>query len=397
MLRTRRRRPRTALSAGLLVLLTTLTALALPAPLAAAQAQRVESWGDNGAGQLGDGTNTDRHTPVTLAGLTAASVTGLAAGRSHGLALLSNGTVKAWGNNFFGQLGDGTTTNHPTPGGVRELSGVTAVAAGCGHSLALLDDGTVRAWGSNSVGQLGNGTTGGTSTTPIPVSGLSNVTAVATSCDHSLALLANGTVRAWGDNAFGQLGNGTTGGISNIPVPVSGLGGVRDIAAGFDHSLARLANGTVRAWGNNSNGELGNGTTGGISNVPIPVSGLSGVRDVAAGGGFSLARLANGTVRAWGNNSNGELGNGTTVSESNVPVPVSGLGGVRDIAAGSSHSLARLANGTVHAWGSNFSGQLGNGSTADSNLPVPVRTGIGYVRYIAASVTPFTASTSLAA
>ncbi|MFB7369465.1 RCC1 domain-containing protein [Streptomyces sp. NPDC056222] len=395
MLRTRRRRPRSVPSAGLLVLLTTLAAFALPAPMAAAQAQRVESWGDNGVGQLGDGTDTDRHTPVTVSGLTAAGVTGLAAGRIHGLALLSNGTVKAWGHNFFGQLGDGTTTNHPTPGGVRELSGVTAVAAGCGHSLALLSDGTVRAWGDNALGQLGIGVTGGTSTTPVPVSGLSKVTAVATSCDHSLALLSDGTVRAWGGNSTGQLGNGTTTD-SNVPVPVSGLGGVRDIAAGFNHSLARLANGTVRAWGGNSTGQLGNGTTA-DSNVPVPVSGLGGVRDVAAGGFFSLARLANGTVRAWGNNSNGELGNGSAVGESPVPVPVSGLGGVRDIAAGSSHSLARLANGTVRAWGGNSTGQLGNGTTDDSNVPVPVRTGIGYVRYIAAAVTPFTTSTSLAA
>ncbi|QIP86697.1 hypothetical protein GLX30_24765 [Streptomyces sp. Tu 2975] len=317
--------------------------MALPAPMAAAQAQRVESWGANGSGQLGDGT----------------------------------------------------MTNHPTPGGVRELSGVTAVVAGCSHSLALLSNGTVRAWGNNSDGQLGIGTTGGTSTTPVPVSGLSNVTAVATSCDHNLALLADGTVRAWGDNDSGHLGNGTTAD-SNVPVPVSGLGGVRDISAGFNHSLARLANGTVRAWGDNSSGQLGNGTTT-DSNVPVPVSGLGGVRDVAAGGFFSLARLANGTVRAWGNNSNGELGNGSTVSESLVPVSVSGLGGVRDVAAGSSHSLARLANGTVRAWGSNFSGQLGNGSTVDSNVPVPVRTGIGYVRYIAAAVGPFTSSTSLAA
>ncbi|WOX26364.1 hypothetical protein [Streptomyces solicathayae] len=413
LLQTRRHRPRTALSTGLLVLLTTLAAL--PAPPAAAQAQRVESWGSNHSGQLGDGTTDDRHTPVTAAGLTAANVTGLAAGGAHGLALLSNGTVKAWGGNSFGELGDGTTsgvptTDHRTPGTVRELSGVTAVAAGCSHSLALLSNGTVKAWGNNFSGQLGDGTTLDISnSTPVtvidpnnPSAPLSGVTAIAAGCDHSLALLSNGTVRAWGANGSGQLGNGTTGADSGTPVtvidpnnPSAPLTRVRAIDAGWDHSLALLSNATVKAWGDNEFGQLGNGTTGADSGTPVtvidpnsPGAPLSGIRDIDAGGDYSLALLSDRTVKAWGTNGNGQLGNGSDSGPPNgTPNTVLNLTGVRDISAGDVHSLARLSDGTLRAWGDNEFGQLGVGSTTDNGTPLPVRTGIGTITHIAAGGT----------
>ncbi|MFD7322897.1 RCC1 domain-containing protein [Streptomyces sp. NPDC059875] len=351
LLQTRRRRPRTALSTGLLVL-TALAAWALPAaPPAAAQVQRVESWGYNGFGQLGDGTTDNRHTPVTVAGLTAANTTGLAAS-THGLAVLSNGTVKAWGANDYGQLGDGTTSDlsdpdHLTPGTVPELSGVTAVATGCLHSLALLSNGTVKAWGNNFSGQLGDGTTGSISTTPVtvidpsnPSVPLSGVTAIAAGCDHSLALLSNGTVKAWGDNSAGQLGNGSTGGTSGTPVTVVNLTGVRDIDAGDSHSLALLSNQTVRAWGDNSDGQLGNGSTGGTSGTPVTVVNLIRVRGISAGRSHSLARLSDDTLRAWGGNDQGQLGNASTTG-SDTPITVrTGIGTISLIVAGSFHSMA---------------------------------------------------------
>ncbi|MGW1766460.1 RCC1 domain-containing protein [Streptomyces sp. NPDC002073] len=391
------------------MLLTALAAWALPAaPPAAAQVQRVESWGANGFGQLGDGTTYARHTPVTVAGLTVANATSLVAGGAHGLAVLSNGTVKAWGANNSGQLGDGTTStletpDHLTPGTVRELSGVTAVAAGCTHSLALLSNGTVKAWGNNFSGQLGNGTTGSISnSTPVtvidpsnPSAPLSGVTAIAAGCDHSLALLSNGTVRAWGLNDLGQLGNGSTSGMSGTPVtviapgnPSAPLSGVRELDGGNSHSLALLSNGTVRAWGSNSVGQLGNGSTGGASGTPVTVTNVTGVRDIAAGANHSLALLSSlilpSTVRAWGSNSVGQLGNGSTGGASGTPVTVTNLTGVRDIAAGGNHSLAYLSAGTLRSWGGNNAGQLGNGSTTNSGTPVTVRTGIGTITHIAA-------------
>ncbi|MER6348181.1 RCC1 domain-containing protein [Streptomyces sp. NPDC001595] len=395
LLRTGRRGPRTALSTGVVVLLTALAVWALPAAPAAAQAQRVESWGHNGYGQLGDGTTHERHTPVTVAGLTAAGVTHLASGGGHGLAALANGTVKAWGANDYGQVGDGTTSDlsdpdHLTPGTVRDLSGVTAVAAGCLHSVALLANGTVRAWGNNYSGQL-DGTTGGLSTTPVtvvdpgnPGAPLRRVIAIAAGCDHTLALLSDGTVRAWGDNSSGQLGTGTIGGSTGTPVAVVGLTGVRDIDAGLAHSLALRGTGTVRAWGDNSDGQLGNGSIGGETGTPGLVVGLTGVRDVDAGYSHSLALRTDGTVRAWGDNSDGQLGNGSVGGASGTPAPVVGLTGVRQIAAGDLHNLARLSDGTLRAWGHNSDGRLGDGSTTDSGTPVLVRTGIAGVTRLAA-------------
>ncbi len=297
----------------------------------------------------------------------------------------AQGTVWAWGVNFFGELGNGTfTTTYPygigTPAQVSELSGVTAIAGGGSHSLALKGDGTVWAWGYNAFGQLGNGTNAD-SNTPVEVSGLSGVTAIAAGAEHSLALKSDGTVWAWGR---GQSGNATFTD-SNTPVEVSGLSGVTAIAGGEFHSLALKGDGTVWAWGGNGRGQLGNGTNT-DSNTPVEVTGLSSVTAVAGGGRLSgisvgdfsssLALKSDGTVWAWGANFYGELGNGTNTN-SNTPVKVSGLSGVTAIDAGVFHSLALKSDGTVWAWGANFFGQLGNGTSTDSNTPVEVSGLIG--------------------
>ena len=240
------------------------------------------------------------------------------------------GTVRAWGDNQFGGLGNATTTSSSTPVPVSGLTGVTAIAGGDESGYALLSDGTVRAWGYNSYGQLGNGTTTNSST-PVPVSGLTGVTAIAGGFSSGYALLSDGTVRAWGHNGFGQLGNATTTD-SSTPVPVSGLTGVTAIAGNNVTAYALLSDGTVRAWGDNSNGQLGNGTTAN-SSTPVPVSGLRGVTAISGGAGSGYALLSAGTVQAWGYNGSGQLGNGTT-TDSSTPAPVSGLTGVTAIAGG---------------------------------------------------------------
>jgi alpha-tubulin suppressor-like RCC1 family protein len=309
-----------------------------------------------------------------------------------------------WGQNLWGRLGDGVGTVHEhetfvtrpvtvcavgtvgsCPNGPY-LSEVSAVSAGGGHSLALLSDGSVVAWGENLKGQLGDGTHTGPSVckligheseqsvacspTPVVVSGLSGVTAVAAGGSHSLALLSNGTVVAWGDNSSGQLGDGTTNN-SDVPVAVSGLSGVTAISAAGAHSSALLSNGTVEAWGENKFGQLGDGTTNN-SDVPVAVSGLTEVTAIADGAVHSLALLGDGTVKAWGDNGTGELGTGNTES-SDVPVAVSGLSEVTAIAAGYIDSSAVLGNGTAMAWGNNDSGQLGDGSySSHPNSDVPM-------------------------
>jgi alpha-tubulin suppressor-like RCC1 family protein len=316
---------------------------------------------------------------MMVIGLCLASALGVGAIGAASASAASVG-AEAWGANGSGQLGTGTTVSSDQAAAVGELSEVTAVSGGGAHSLALLANGTVVAWGSNTHGELGNGTTTN-SDVPVAVSGLSGVTAIAAGGSHSLALLSNGTVMAWGYNANGQLGNGTIVG-SDVPVAVSGLSGVTAISAGAAHSLALLSNGTMMAWGANLGGQLGNGTTNNGEVTPVAVTGLSGVTAISAGANHSLALISGGTVMSWGANSQGQLGNGTTTN-SDVPVAVSGLTGVTAISGGDLHTLALLSSGSMMAWGSNGRGQLGNNSTTSSSVPVAV-TGLTEVSAIAA-------------
>ncbi len=195
----------------------------------------------------------------------------ISGGGYHSLALCSDSTVRAWGDNGIGQLGNGTFTTSNVPVQVSVLSGITAIAAGAGHSLALKNDGTVRAWGSNSFGQLGNGTNTD-SNVPVQVSAISGITAITGGGWHSLALKNDGTVWAWGFNLDGELGNGANTN-SNFPVQVSAVTSITVIAGGEYHSLALRNDGTVWTWGYNWAGQLGNGTNT-DSNVPVQVIGL---------------------------------------------------------------------------------------------------------------------------
>jgi alpha-tubulin suppressor-like RCC1 family protein len=335
--------------------------LGMAAPASAASHGAL-AWGFNEAGELGNGSTTQSNVPVPVSGLSS-GVSAVSGGFFHSLAVLSNGTVMAWGMNHDGQLGNGNTTQSNVPVTVSGLSGATAASAGGSHSLARLSNGTVMGWGANGSGQLGNGSTT-SSNVPVAVSGLSKVTAISAGEGHSLARLSSGAVMAWGFNYAGQLGNGGTT-TSDVPVAVGGLGGATGVAAGFQHSLALLSNGTVAAWGDNEDGQLGDGTSSGpeqcgtvqtpCSQTPVAVSGLSGVSVVSAGAYHSLALLSTGTVMAWGDNNDGQLGDGTTTNRS-APVAVVGLSGVTAIAAGGNHSIALLSNG----------------STTNSSVPLPV-------------------------
>jgi alpha-tubulin suppressor-like RCC1 family protein len=338
------------------------------------------AWGGNGNGQIGNGKEGgSAGTPSEVSGLS--HVIALSGGTYHSLGLLSNGIAMAWGNDEFGQLGTtATPSNVPQP--VSGLRGVSGISAGVFHSLAVLSNGKVMAWGLNDHGELGDGTSAGPehcaaaqpcAKVPMEVSGLGGVIAVAAGFDHSLALLANGTVMAWGNDLSGQLGN--LSGQSNVPVEVKGLSGVIAIAAGTEFSLALLKDGTIEAWGYNGNGQLGDGKTE-QSATPVAVSGLSAVTAISAEGDHSLALLGNGTVQAWGGNFFGQLGDGTT-EDKHVPTPVSGLSGASGIAAGGRHSLAVLGNGTVQAWGSDELEQLGDGMTKNNPLPKAVAGVVG--------------------
>jgi alpha-tubulin suppressor-like RCC1 family protein len=210
---------------------------------------------------------------------------------------------------------------------------------------------------------------------PVQVTGLTSVTAIAAGGGTAYALRSDGTVWAWGDNGVGELGmdddpyHGVLG--SNVPLQVVQLTGVVAIAAGGLNGYALLPDGTVRSWGFNIVGQLGNGQSVNDARVPVAVSGLTGVTAIAAGGSSAYAVLADGHVRAWGSGEFGELGNGALKNKA-TPVQVSGLIGVTAIVGGLASAYALRSDGYVWAWGYNISGQLGNGDTTTSDSPIEV-------------------------
>ncbi|MEX2236217.1 MAG: hypothetical protein WEB00_01590 [Dehalococcoidia bacterium] len=339
------------------------------------------SWGEDSNGQLGNGSpSSNQDAPRAVSGLT--NVVELAAGALHSLALLNDGTVMSWGRDNEGQLGNGApAASQAAPVAVSGLSGVEAIAGGGFHSLALLDDGTVMSWGRDNEGQLGNGPPAASQPAPVAVSHLGGVEAIAAGSSHSLALLSDGRVMSWGDDSHGQLGNDEDTRDQAVPRVVSRLSGVEAIAAGAWHSLALLNDGRVMSWGDDFYGQLGTDATTGEQPVPVEVSGLSGVEAIAAGPFHSLALLNDGTVMSWGRDISGQLGNGAPFANQDAPVEVSGLSGVEAIAAGFGHSLALLNDGTVRAWGDDVSGQLGNGATTGEQ-PAPVE--VSGLRVVAA-------------
>lgn len=337
-------------------------------------------WGGNDYGQLGIGTTTGISAPVTVSGL-GSGVASIAAGWYHTCALTTGGGVKCWGDNEYGQLGNGTTHDFSTPVNVSGLtSGVSAIAADGYYTCAILSTGGVKCWGKNSTGQLGNGTTDNSSI-PVNVYDLNNgVAAISSSASHTCARLGAGGIKCWGNNEQGQLGVGTWYWYSTIPVDVSVLiNGVADISAGGGHTRVVLNTGAAKCWGSNEFGQLGNGTTS-SSYTPVDVVGLSsGVSAIAANGYYTCALLNTGAAKCWGYNTSGQLGDGTT-TDSSIPVDVSGLSsGVMAITAGGGHTCALTTGGGVKCWGDNEYGQLGNGTTSDSSIPVRVN-GIGIIR-----------------
>jgi alpha-tubulin suppressor-like RCC1 family protein len=372
----------------------------------------VECWGDNADGQLGDGTSRGPQscngdpcssTPVAVHAIVGA--TAIAAGGSNSCALLSDASIDCWGENLDGQLGAGSSRGPQSCGGypcsstplaVRGISNATAIAAGADQICALLSTGAVECWGDNADGQLGDGSSVGPqscngdpcSSAPVVVHGIANATAIAAGGADSCALLAGGRVDCWGENDFGQLGDGSSRGpqtcngdpCATTPVAVEGVSGATAIAAGNNHVCALLAGGGVDCWGYNFAAELGIGTSSGVewctggewcSTKPLAVLGMAGATSIVAGGDHTCV-LVSGAVKCWGYNSYGQLGDGTSagpqvcywqlVQCAKTPIAVHAIANATGVAAGGEHSCALAGAGSVSCWGANWFGDLGDGA-----------------------------------
>lgn len=367
---------------ALLLMLAALLVAALPAA-AATTPSLIAAWGANESGQLGDGGTDDQLTPEPLSSIW--SVVALADGGFHSLALRADGTVSAWGVDDHGQLGD-TAGDRAVPRAVPALDDVSAIAAGNVFSLALRSDGSVWSWGDDTLGQLGRGTLGdGVNATPAATA-IGDATSIAAGYEFALAVRRDGTVLAWGDNTYGQLGRGL--GVTaadESPTAIPGLSNVAAVAAAGWTGYALLRDGSVRAWGYGGYGELGDGLVhDGTANpdsidAPVTVAGvggsgtLGGVASLAGGTDHVLALRGDGSVVGWGINLDGEIGtdDGGTVDQYQAPAVTSGLSDVAEIAA-TSTSYARKSDGSVWAWGPSWRGQLGSGGLTELHVPTQV-------------------------
>lgn len=347
---------------------------------------KLYAWGQNIWGQLGDSTTSDRNAPVVVSnGAATTAWTKIAVGDQFaiglragtGTAAASGGTLWAWGQNDNGQLGLGDQVKRSVPTQIGTITTWVNVWAGKSHVVALKADGTLWAWGRNNEGQLGDLTLLGRSS-PVKVGG-SDKTNVATynaasaGGTHTIAIQKDGSLWTWGDNTSGQLGNTA---VSSTPVPTPAKIGsltYNSVSAGASHSMAIDTTGKLWAWGSNSSGQLGNnaGSAGGTLNVPTQITADSDWTIVSAGGAHTLAIRTNGTLWAWGANTDGQLGDGSGIDQIS-PTQVGTDRSWISISAGGAHSAALKADNTLWTWGRNTYGQLGNGKTVTSTVPVSI-------------------------
>jgi alpha-tubulin suppressor-like RCC1 family protein len=366
----------------------------------------VRCWGQNVFGQLGNSINADEDEPVPVVGIDPApSARAIATGHLHTCAARASGNAACWGDNGSGQVGNGTQTDQSSPVAVGGLTGVLAVASGALHTCALRFDGTVWCWGDNSTAQLGNSSAGSLATSPVRVTDITDAVAISAGNRHTCAVRVGGRISCWGYNASAQLGDGSgSTGPKAVPVTVVRLGGgdlldAIAVAAGGNHTCALHVGGSVSCWGGNTFGEVGDATTVGVRSRAATVVSLPDATALAAGpaANHTCALRVDGSVRCWGRNGDTQLGDGTILNR-NFPVPVS-VGAIVTLAAGGRHTCALHTSSLVLCWGANPQGQLGNGSTTTPNPPAPVVVLLSVITGVNQPpvIVPFTGGARLAA
>ena len=337
----------------------------------ATAAGSLHCWGANDRGQLGDGTATARTTPTTVAAVL--TFTSVSAGLAHSCAVTRLGDVYCWGSDSRGQLGDATTVLRSAPVRVAGAGTYTGVSAGAAHSCAVTSVGALRCWGANDQGQLGDGTRESrTVPTGVALNGAA-VVRVAAGGQHTCALTDDGRVQCWGANRDGQLGDGTAGGLRLVPAPVALASAAVAVSTGLAHSCALTADGAAWCWGRGESGQIGDGSLKGQSKpTRVRAGNTTAFTRIVSGAAHNCALDRSGTVWCWGRNTRGAIGDGTITSRptpARVPLPSSAA----TLAAGTAHTCATLNDGRTLCWGDNLDGQLGDSAHRPRLLPTPVR------------------------
>jgi alpha-tubulin suppressor-like RCC1 family protein len=339
------------------------------------------AWGFNTYGRLGDNSTVDKSSPVTVVG-GGISWGQVSAGDSHSLGVTNTGIAYAWGYGGVGRLGDNTTTSKSSPVTVvGNITNWSQVSAGDYHSLGLTNTGIAYAWGYGATGRLGDNSIVNKLSPVTVVGGITNWSQVSAGRAHSLGITDTGIAYAWGSNTFfgtpiGQLGDNTT---INKSSPVTVAGGITNwsqVSAGNFHSLGLTNTGIAYAWGINTYGQLGDGSANLRSSPVTVVGGITNWSQVSAGNFHSLGLTNTGIAYAWGFGTDGRLGDNTTINKSSPITVTSGITNWSQVSAGYSHSLGLTNTGIAYAWGNNGDGRLGDGSTISRSSPVTVAGGI---------------------
>ena len=320
--------------------------------------------------------------------------TAISAGRDHTCVLRRDSSIYCWGNNNYGQLGNGEqgdgweddSAYSVIPVQVKNISDATAISAGLVHTCALIKDGTIRCWGNNEIGKLGTGTNS-SSSVPVRVTDITDATAISAGSQHTCALIKDSTIKCWGGNWFGQLGNSTEDDSTSVPVRVTDITdaditNAAAISAGRDHTCALIKDSTIKCWGGNWFGQLGNSadrlgnnnpsaTVNNPSATPVKVTDITDATAISAGDDHTCALIKDSTIKCWGVNFSGQVGTGT-YPHTFTPVKVTDITDATAIITGNNHTCTLKREGSIYCWGNNDNGQLGTGIISGSSVPVKV-------------------------